>query len=339
MGPFEGSASFKFNSMFGLYDQTTFRTILASQTEELRFFQLSHEEVLGSEGTKFQMSYNLSRSRPGFTFRTDLGTNVESDSQELAFRVTHPVIRTRSRNLTLNGSFVWRKSLTDLAFAELFDDRLRILRAGASYDFVDQFRGISLIEVEASQGLDIFNESKSGSAGGVGADISRVNGKSNFFKVTADASRLQRLFPGVSLLISATGQYSGSQLLSSEEFGYGGSSFGRAYDSSEITGEHGAAGKLELQYGRAADDIVLVKDFQLYLFSDYGATWRIDPVANNQQKHTQTGSSAGVGVRFNVIDNVSGFVEVDQPLTRQVATGGVDGGETARIFFALAARF
>ena len=107
VGPNEISFSAKFNSLLGLHESTTFRSIFASQPEELRFFQMSHTEVLGSEGTKFQMSYNIVRSRPGFTFSTADGTNVESESQELSFRLSHPLIRTRSENLEVSGSFVW----------------------------------------------------------------------------------------------------------------------------------------------------------------------------------------------------------------------------------------
>jgi hemolysin activation/secretion protein len=345
VGPFEGTASVKFNSLLGLYEQTTFRSIIATQSEELRFFQVSHQETLGSEGTKVQMSYNVTNSRPGFTF-VQPATNVESTSEELTFTVKHPMIRSRSQNMTVNLDFTWRKSITDLAFTPLFQDRLRILRLGLSYDWVDDFRGINLVKVEASQGFDILNATESGSADGIDADISRENGKSDFFKLTADASRLQRLYSGVSLLISATGQFSGSQLMSSEEFGYGGSEFGRAFDGSEISGEHGAAGKLELQYGLAAEAVPVledwIKDFQVYSFFDYGIAWRIDPVAQDSTaavfKHATTGSSAGAGVRFNISDNMSGYVELDKPLTRDVSARGTDG-EEPRAFFALAARF
>ncbi len=349
VGPFTASLTYKFNNLMGLYEQTTFRGIFATQTEELRFFQLSHQETIGSEGTRVLVAYNFTNSKPGFTFVQ--ATAVESSSQELTISVKHPMIRSRSQNLTLKGEFAWRKTITDLGFTllgtriPLFDDRLRIIRGSAAYDFVDQFRGINLIEIEASQGLDLFNASESGSADGIEADISRVNGKSDFFKITADASRLQSLYPGVSLLFSATGQFSGSQLLSSEEFGFGGSNFGRAFDSSEFTGDHGAAGKLELQYGRTAESVSFlrelpIKDFQLYTFFDYGIAWRIDPVANAvvDGKHAQTGSSAGLGVRFNLADNVSGLMEIAKPLTRDVGARGTDG-EEPRAFFAIAARF
>lgn len=343
VGPFEASFSAKFNSLFGLHESTTLRAIFASQPEELRFFQVSHTEVLGSEGTKLQMSYNIVRSRPGFTFETSTTTNVESESQELSFRLSHPLIRTRSENLEVSGSFVWTKSQTDFAFLALFEDRLRILRAGLAYDFVDQFSGINLIEFELSQGLDILNASTSTGndtvVDGKTPSLSRTLGRSDFTKVTADVSRLQRLMPGISLLASITGQYSRTRLLSAEEFGYGGALFGRAFDTSELTGDHGAAGKLELQYGATAET-PLIKDYQFYSFWDYGAVWRIDPVslADGNGHHSKTGSSLGIGVRFNVTDSISGYVEVDKPMTRDVSANGTDG-EKPRAFFSLAARF
>lgn len=340
VGPLEASFTVKLNSVLGLHESTTFRSILASQTEELRFFQMSHTEVLGSEGAKLQMSYNVIRSRPGFTFRTSDGTNVESENQELKFRLSYPLIRTRSENLEINASFTWTKSVTDLAFLALFEDRLRILRAGMAYDFVDQFSGINLFEIELSQGLDIFNESTSGSNDNIGAELSRSLGRSDFTKITADVSRLQRIGSGWSLLAATTGQYARTQLLSSEEFGFGGASFGRAFDTSEITGEHGVAGKLELQFGATADETPMIKDYQVYSYWDYGAIWRIDPVVRNDGDghHSKTGSSAGLGVRFNVTDDISGFIELDKPLTRDVATRGTDG-EEPRVFFSMAARF
>jgi len=350
VGPFQGSASLKFNSLLGMYEQTTLRTILASQTEELRFIQLSHRQVVNSEGTMVEMSYSHSRSRPGHTFRQPL-TNVKSLSQDLTFSVKHPLIRSRSENLAVKVSFSWTKSATDLGFAgqtlaPLFEDRLRIVKLGATYDWVDDLRGINLVKADVHHGFNILNASESHSADGVGADPSRPDGNSDFYKITAEASRLQQLASGVSLLLATTGQYAGSKMLSSQEFGFGGGNFGRAFDSSEITGEHGAAGKLELQYGQSVDTVPIVedmvKDFQLYMFMDYGIAWRIDPVERNAGasvfKHATTASSAGGGVRFNFLDNFSGFVEINKPLTRDVAARGTDG-EEPRVFFTVAARF
>ena len=149
----------------------------------------------------------------------------------------------------------------------------------------------------------------------------------------------------LSIFAAATGQFAGSQLLSSEEFGFGGEYFGRAFDFSEIAGDHGATGKVELRYARAADSVPFLrgmplKDFQFFTYYDYGVAWRIDPVANGvvDGKHAQTGSSAGGGLRFSVNDNISGSIEIDKPLTRDVSARGTDG-EEPRLFFQLSANF
>ena len=339
VGPFQASGRVNVNSILGLYEQTSARVIFATEPEELRFLQLTHSETLGSEGTELIMSYNVTRSRPGFTLETQ---NAQSDSQELTFILSHPIIRSRSENLSVKGSFVWFKSLTDFQNLALFDDRLRIVRAGVSYDVVDRFRGVNLVEFEVSQGLDIFNESTSGSNDGVDPELSREHGRSNFFKVTANASRLQSLavlLPGLNVLGAVTGQFSGSQLLSSEEFGFGGAEFGRAYDNSEIVGDHGAAGKIEVQYGRSPIWEFLT-DYQFYAYYDFGIVWRINATdLGTNGKVTESAASAGVGLRFNVTENVSGHIEIDTPLTRAVSAEGLDDAGEPRIFFSVGARF
>ena len=339
-GPYYGSASVGLNSLFGPHDKTRIRAILATQSEEMRYFEIFHEERLGSAGTALQMSYNRTRTRPGFTFKTAFGTNVEGESQELSFTLSHPFIRLHDENLSGWVSFLWHKSEVDLAFNALFEDRLRVAKLGVAYDFVDGFDGLNLLQVEVSQGLDILNESTSGSNDNVGAELSIALGRSDFTKLTAYASRLQRLPGDLSIFLAATGQYSRTRLLSLEEFGFGGEYFGRAFDFDEITGDHGMAGKVELRYGRGAHETPMIKDYQVYAFWDYGAVWRIDPVAriDGGGHHSLTGSSAGIGLRFTMTDNISGSIEVDKPLTRDVRARSTNG-EKPRIFFRLSANF
>jgi len=173
--------------------------------------------------------------------------------------------------------------------------------------------------------------------------LSRRNGKYNFSKVNLEYSRLQYLSfitPGLNILGSVIGQYAFSQLLSDEEFGVGGDEFGRVYDPSELTGDHGLAGKLELQWGQntAFEDFEALTGYQLYVFYDLGAVWQIDSRAKALTSSRQSLASVGMGVRFNLWDNVSGLVEVATPLTRDVAARGADGDE-ARVFFNVGARF
>ncbi len=339
-GAYQGSLLVDLNSPFGLYDRTRGRAIVASQPEELRFLEVTHDEILGSEGTRLILGYTISRSNPGSTLKPFM---IESDNEKLVVLVVHPFIRSRSKNLSIRGQFDYITSESKILGAELFSDRLRVLRVGGSYDFIDAFRGINLIDAEFSQGLDILNESQPNPEKNTNANLSRLNGKTNFNKVNLEYSRLQYLSfitPGLNLLGSVFGQYSFSQLLSGEEFGVGGDEFGRAYDPSEITGDHGVSGKLELQWGQnvAFENFEALTGYQFFAFYDLGAVWQIDHRVKGLPSPRQSVASVGAGVRFNLWDNVSGLVEVAKPLTRDVTARGADGDE-ARVFFNVGARF
>lgn len=90
----------------------------------------------------------------------------------------------------------------------------------------------------ASQGTNGLDASAPGSL-----NLSPAEGRSDFTKITGTASRLQELRQGFEAMVTATGQYTGSPILSSEELGYD----GWAYDPSEILGDDGAA-SAELRY-------------------------------------------------------------------------------------------
>ena len=339
-GPYQASLLIDLNSPFGLYERTRMRGTVASQPEELAFLEITHDENIGSEGTKLILSYSAARSRLGSILKP---AQIDTYEDSIVLLVTHPIIRSRGTNLSVRGSFTYSRSEIQLVagLQPLFEDRLRIAAIGGTYDFVDRLRGVNLVDVEFKQGLDILNESTSGSVDSDGnSTLSRVNGKSDFSKIVVRAQRLQglqNLLPGLTMLVSASGQYAFSQLLSSEQFGYGGNEFGRAYDASEIVGDHGAAGTVELQYGQNVfwEDLEFLTGYQIYAFYDYGLVWRIDPLGGPSR---QTGASTGAGVRFNLLDNISGFVEMAKPLTRGVASRGMDGGEP-RYFFGIAARY
>lgn len=202
-----------------------------------------------------------------------------------------------------------------------------MLSAEASYDVVDDWRGVSLLTAEFAQGLEAFGASRAGDP-----LLSRANGRPDFSRINLGASRLQDLEGDFSLLAEAAGQYAFSQLLASEEFGVGGARFGRAYDPSEITADHGLAAALELRYGRELSDPWL-RSLQVYGFLDFGAVWRIDDASGDRR---QSRASAGLGVRFNVLEDISGALEVAQPLT---ATPLAEDDQGPRLFFSFVRRF
>ena len=156
---------------------------------------------------------------------------------------------------------------------------------------------------------------------------------SAFTKFSGEALRLQQLAPSWVLLGAMSWQYSFEKLLASEEFGVGGSQFGRAFDSSEITGDHGIAFKLELQKTFQINK-AYINEIQAYTFFDHGTVWNRLKTSTGSNK--QDLNSIGLGFRFDLANHLSGYLELDKPLNRDVAA---QGNKDTRMFFSLSANF
>ncbi len=137
--------------------------------------------------------------------------------------------------------------------------------------------------------------------------------------------------------MAVTGQYAGTNLLSSEEFGFGGRSFGQAFDSSTITGDHGLAVKGELRFSDTLPPKFLPwkLDFQLFAFIDWGKVWQKEKDADPAYDQA---ASFGFGLRFNLGKYVSGEVEAAKPFINENPTLGTKN-RSWRFFFALTARY
>ena len=333
-GPREATVGAGFNSLLGLYEKTSANWTNTDQFEELHYFSFAHDEVVDSEGTKLSLTANRSIGKPGGTMRA---TDTHTRNVTSAITLSHPFIRTRAQSFTLSGGVTERDSLTNQSGVIASQDHIRSVHVGGSYDFSDTviseaFGASNLIALDMTKGLDILGATPFDSV-----TKTRSHGRADFLKFTLDATRTQQLVDKFALVAGITAQYATTALLSAEQFGYGGQSYGRAYDSSEITGDSGAAGKLELQY-TFQPELPQVKYVQPFTFFDYGVTTDRAPSAGVAA--TRIGSSVGFGARFGLTDYVTGSGDVDFPLTRQVAANTPTGhGKDPRFFFSLSARF
>jgi hemolysin activation/secretion protein len=127
-------------------------------------------------------------------------------------------------------------------------------------------------------------------------------------------------------------RYSPDELLSSEEFGVGGKAYGRAFDSSEISGDSGFSVRGELQrileVSQDGPDYAMI-----YGFGDYGAVWNYESGSRHGRRSL---ASAGVGVRFGLFKQFDANLELAKPFIA-VPTSTLDRG--MRIFFNLSTRF
>ena len=324
-GPIQMRAGTNTNSVLGFYDRFGIQGVLTSNPDELLFFNGFGEMPVSSEGTKIFISGSFSKSQPGSTLKQ---FKVEGNSNTFTVRASHPFIRSRGKNLKGYLGFTSRNSKTDLLNENITDDRLRILKLGMAYDFVDRLRGVNLFSFGLSKGMNIMDASGPGSL-----KLSRADGRSDFTKLSGDILRLQELGSGWSLLTGVGWQYAFDSLLSSEEFGLGGPQYVRAYDPSEVTGDHGIAFKLELQKGVKTNWNYL-KSLQSYLYFDHGTVALRNTTAVQDSSSSLT--AVGLGMRGNINKWLSGYIEVGQPLSGDVSA---EGNSDPRFFFSLNAHY
>ena len=324
-GPIQMRGATNANSVMGFYDRLGIQGVLTSNPDELLFFNGFGEMPVSSEGTKIFISGSFSKSQPGSTLKQ---FKVEGNSNTFTVRASHPFIRSRGKNLKGYLGFTSRNSKTDLLNENITDDRLRILKLGMAYDFVDRLRGVNLFSLGLSKGMNIMDASGPGSL-----KLSRADGRSDFTKLSGDILRLQELGPGWSLLTGVGWQYAFDSLLSSEEFGLGGPQYVRAYDPSEVTGDHGIAFKLELQKGVKTNWNYL-KSLQSYLYFDHGTVALRNTTAVQDSSSSLT--AVGLGMRGNINKWLSGYIEVGQPLSGDVSA---EGNSDPRFFFSLNAHY
>lgn len=325
-GPLQGQVSAHLNSLLGMASRTGVRVIGASELSEFQLYELTHQHVLNSEGTTMQIVGRHTRSRPGSTFE-DL--DVESNSWSGQIILQHPLIRSRPKSLYVRGELDIRNTQTDILGERFTEDRVRVARLGATLDFVDGLDGVNLLDVEVSGGLDVLNATRTRSA-----TQSRADAETRFIKVRGSATRLQRIASDITLLIDAAGQFTSDGLVASEEFAIGGSQFGRAFDPSELAGDRGVAGRMELRFDQQLKQQWL-KKIQLYAFGDYGIVW--NQTLSNGYRSVDLGSAGG-GLRLILGDHISAYAEVAVPFEK-TADFDTRFDSSARVFAGFNFRF
>lgn len=334
-GPWQAVAQLETNDTLGGYGSFRLFGVTTGSNDELHHFTVARNQYIGSEGTVVSGVYSRTSTKPGaFLARF----RIDTDSDNFDLLASHPFKRSRTRNLTgrvrlsvYKGTSkrldVPESGIGDLEVRET-EDKIRSLRAGLSYDWVDRYRGVNIVDAELSQGLDILGASETPSR-----DRSRPQGEGQYTKVTAYFARVQQITGGWSLLGSLFGQYGADPLLTAEQCGVGGPNYARAYDQSEIIGDTCLMGQLELRYTREPSASWL-DNYVGYLFVDGGKVDRRAPGLGEVDKADR--KSWGAGVRFRIKRRWSGYLEVAVPVDDPVAA---EMSDDPRVFMALTGEF
>ncbi|MFT6084438.1 MAG: hemolysin activation/secretion protein [Alphaproteobacteria bacterium] len=301
LGPYQAIATYQ-TSIVPL-QQTTFSALTSIPTDELKYAAFRHVIPIYPDW-QIELSASHVRSAPGSSLEP---RNIKSSSTNLGIGINWQPIRQRQENLItsvmLNGNNINGDIFEN---SPLTRDRIRTIQGRLAYDTSDSWHGYNYIAFDATQGLELGGASKVGDS-----NISRANADPNFTTVQLNYTRQQAINNQWMAVGQFSGQLASGALFSAQEFGFGGQRFGRAYDPSEITGDHGAAASLELRY--LGFDKWQKITFSPYSFYDIGKVWNRDIDGINQ-----SASSAGLGLRFNHTNGFSGNVGLAWPLSKDI---------------------
>ena len=323
LGPYRAQMDYDFSP---LNDQKTSLSLFSSlPAEELKGASVRHSIALAPQWSMDINSY-YTQAAPGYRLAVQ---DIKSDTYGLGIGGTYQWMRQRTENMASRIEFDWMNTQSDILGTPLTRDKIRRLQAAMTYDTADRWSGYSMLSASVTQGINGLGGSKAGQA-----NLSRARAKPNFTKLEIAANRLQNIDNNFQIQTSFAGQLASGPLYSSEEFGYGGQSFGRAYDNSEITGDHGASASIELRY--AGVQPVAGITSTPYAFYDAGIIFNDD----EGQPARETASSTGIGLRMENGAGTHANLAIAFPLARKIdAPIYTHNGRAARFMAELAHEF
>ncbi len=286
IGPYQTFQNLSFNSLLGLGESIGFSySSVADSIDELNFGAVSFDVPLNVNGMRLSAFFSGSVSKPN-----DFTRLINGKNQTLAGGVSIDwnLIRKRDHSFWIGGGVWGRNNKEDSDFGTFVNDRLFGVKFYARMAKNDQWGGENFVKVNLKQGLDIWGASSKGDD-----RLSRYDGDGEFTKFNMFVARNQIIDENWSLFFTGSLQLSSRPLLSSQEFYFGGSRFGRAYESGVVSGDGGLAASLELRYSKEAD-VGPLNAVQLYGFADIGTIWD----RGNDYIDGAVLSSAGFGARL-----------------------------------------
>ena len=310
LGPYQATASYSTSIM--PFQQTSFSGVRSLGQDKLHSVSLTHLIPVWTN-TDLELNGAVTNVYPGYTLEP---LEIHSRSSELAAAINYHWIRLRQENLSTKLKFDARDTVSHLLGVKTTEDIVRAIRVSVDYDRTDSWQGYNLVDITVSKGIDTLGTQVQNPL-----ELSRAGASPTFTKAEFSLTRLQAITPNWSVLSRAAGQISSGTLYSSEQFGYGGQVFGRAFDASELVGDHGIAGSLELRYD--AFSAIEPVGAQPFVFYDAGLVGS----HSSSQLAQQTASSTGGGVRLNSIYGQSASITAAFPLGHDAETPlyGADG--------------
>ena len=221
-----------YDNLLGIGDKIYGGAVLSSgSTGALAGYQIP----ISKYGTRLAFDYSYSNVKLGGPYK-HLG--IDGNAETYSLKIIQPLKNTATQDIAAYVSFdaVNSVSSSTLFRENLSDYSLRILRLGMNSMFDDSY-GRTI----ANLGVDLGTNALGATENIKGAQ------QSSFYKIVASLARVQRLPKKCLAIFRINGQYSPQALYSAEQMFLGGTYSIRGYQPSEILGDYGVAGSLELR--------------------------------------------------------------------------------------------
>ena len=206
--------------------------------KELAFVALKYALPIDADGTVLSFSAAYGHTRPGATLAD---FDVLGRSVNIGMAISHPILHGRKSSLWVSGGFDYLTSSQDVLGIRLNDDKLATIWLSLNGN-TEMLHGRLRSELTLTQGLPAFNATRLGDP-----MASRSNGSGAFTKASFSADWTGTLSGPVSVRVAERAQLASGPLLSAQQMTLGGSSFGRAYETSALAGDEGVVGIVEVR--------------------------------------------------------------------------------------------
>ncbi len=287
--------------------QTGIRGAVAGDPNLLKFSQIEHSQQLNDNGLGIKASLSSTRTKPEYANLNLPSFDTPGNALLVRANLHYALVRSRKQNFMITANASLLNSNTTFSGVQLFNDKIRTVGLQIDYDFFDAFINANTLMLSIDQGINVLGASAS--------PPSVINGKTVFTKLNLNLSRYQNIFSAKWYLFFAIkSQYSFSQLLSAEKFGFGGGPFGYGYSPSVIVGDDGVAGRAEIQYN-IGTKLKYIPTVQLFLCADGATVWNIN---TNDLPPKQSASSGGGGVRATIYRKIAAELILAKPFNRYI---------------------
>ena len=252
----------------------------------MRYGRLGYQYTLNGQGTRVGAAYSALAYALGGPLRA---LDAHGTAQVSSAWLTQPLVRTRNSRVDVRVQFDHKRLRDRIDTTAVRNDRHgNGTTAGVVGQHSDDWAGggLTTASLNVRHGTLHFDQ-----AAAAVADTATARTQGSYTYWTASLARLQNLGAGTRLYASVSGQHSGRNLDSSEQFLLGGPTSVRGYDVASVAGASGWLGTVELRHDL---DWSCAGHCEGSVFVDHGAlSINADPWVAGRN-HTDL-SSAGLG--------------------------------------------